>query len=165
MVVFRLSLNQQTCVLHQPTYRSLFLHVGEEPRAGGPAQRLPGRFRGDGRGDGKVLWCDGRKGAGAPCPGRGGSSQAVGGQQQAGGSGGGGTVCQVRPGSRRTEQSCTDRPRADTQTEARVSCQCCGAVGLLWPLGQQRTMDLYGLSCARLIGTMNCLSLWFCLSV
>lgn len=162
-MVFRLSLNQKSCALHKLPYRSLFHPLGEEPGAGGPAQRLPGRVRGDGGGDGKVLWFDDRKGTGAPGPGWGGSSQAVGGQQQAGGSGEGGRVRQVKPTGRRPEQSCTEWYRADTWTEPRTSCQCGGAVG--GPLGQQRIMDLYGVSCARLIGTINGLDLWFWLSV
>ena len=99
-------------------YRSIFLHTGQEPRAWGPAGHLPGRIRGNGRGNGEVLWCVDRKGTGTSGPGWRGSSQAMGGQQQAGGF----RARQVKPTSRR-------------QTEPRTSCRGCGAVGLLRPLG------------------------------
>lgn len=99
-----------------PPYRSFFHAVGEEPRAGGPAQHLPGRVRGGGGGDGGVLRCDDRKGAVASGSGRGGGSQAVGGQQQAGGSGGGRTT---EAPDRGPEQSCPAGPHTAERTERR----------------------------------------------
>ena len=166
MVVFQLSSNQWTCGLHRPPRRSLFQPVSEEPWAGRPAQRLPGRVWGDGGGDGEVLRCDDRKGTSATVPGWGGRPQAVGGQQQSGGSGGGGTVGQVRPTSRRPGQSCTHWPR----TGPRTSHQCCWAIGLCgsrasrweWPLYLELCQTHWNIFLSESVILLVCVTTVFC---
>ena len=138
-------------------HRSPVLPAGEESRAGGPAHHPSGCGRGDGGGDGAVLWRDDWKGTSAPGSWWWDSDQTVGSQQQTGGSGRGRAARHLKLNIRRPKQSWTDGPSAGAHTKPRTTSQCCGVVGLFWPRGE---MDWNDLSRDKLIGAVTCMRRW-----